>query len=365
MKGRIFILTGESPEKPGGMEHVVREVKRALEDHDYAVEVLHRHNSAPNWVARPSGKWQGYLADIFLSFYLGTELRKRVGRDTISVLSNGLVGWYMPGIPSQVKKMHFYHGTYRGQADAIKGLISPMGAWKLKWWDSMVLEKFSGRAKLILCNSEQTHAEVLRFFGFYGKTVLNPMDLQRFKPHDQLEARKRLGLTKDKKIGIFVGSTEPTKGFPVVRCMIAALPEVKWILALRGNVPEDLKTNSQIAIYADASPDILPLLYSAADFAICPSRYEAFGYVVAEALACGTPVVSSMGGASRFLLADSPLNGCLVSRADAVNEYLSAIQAILEDPHYRKVVISLIRPKLAEAMSPEKWSSRFFAATGL
>jgi D-inositol-3-phosphate glycosyltransferase len=119
-------------------------------------------------------------------------------------------------------------------------------------------------------------------------------------------------------------------------------------------------------VFANASLEILPRLYSAADFAICPSRYEAFGYVVAEALACGTPVVASPGGASRFLLSDSPLRECLISNSDAASDFLAAIRSILNDPgHYRGLVDSAIRPKIEEAMKTDNWANRFLEATGL
>src|ERR1700737_2794934 len=227
MKGRVFILTGEPPEKPGGLEHVVREMKRALENRGYIAEVLHRKNTAPQWVAEPNGKWQGFLADFFLSWYLGNQVGKRAGEDVVAVLSNGPLGWHLLGLPRSVKKIHFYHGTYRGQGEAIKPFISRAGAWKLKWWDSMVLERWSGKSKIILVNSDQTGGEVSKFFGFKSKTLGYPLDLQRFRPHDVVESRRSLGLPENKRIGIFVGSTEPTKGFPIVRRMIDELSEVE------------------------------------------------------------------------------------------------------------------------------------------
>lgn len=366
MKGRIFVLTGESPEKPGGAEHLIRAMTAILEDRGYQVEVLHRGSISARGLLRRSGKWRAYLSDFVLSWYLGKEVSRRMSEDVVAILSHGPVGFCLPKMPPRVKKIHFYHGTYRGQAQAIAGLISCMGCWKLKWWDSMVLERWCGVGKLILCNSDQTRNEVLRFFGYHGITVLPPLDVQCFRPLDPLESREGLGLPKNKKIGIFVGSTEPTKGFPLVRRVMAALPEVQWILALRGSIPEDLKTARRIALYPNASPDLLARLYSAADFAICASRYEAFGYVVAEALACGTPVVASPGGASRLLLTDSPLRECLISQCDATDDFLSAIQRILKEPlHFRNLVIASIIPKLEERMTPHNWSTRFFKATGL
>jgi hypothetical protein len=45
---------------------------------------------------------------------------------------------------------------------------------------------------------------------------------------------------------------------------------------------------------------------------------------------------------------------------------LSTIRSILKDPgYYRKLVIGEIRPKIEEAMTPEKWAAHFFEATGL
>ena len=50
----------------------------------------------------------------------------------------------------------------------------------------------------------------------------------------------------------------------------------------------------------------MPPYYNSADVLVIPSRYESFGLVGLEALACGRPVVSTPVGAMADLLRDAP-----------------------------------------------------------
>jgi glycosyltransferase involved in cell wall biosynthesis len=366
VKGRVLILTGESADAPGGMEHVIRELANGLGEAGFAVEVFHSQNSGPKWISRPQNKWQSYLRDFLLSWYLGRRIAAEKTNDVVAVISNGPFGWYIPRIRPEIKRIHFYHGTYRGQAGAIARFLSRAGALKLQWWDSMVLERLSGRRKRIVCNSDQTREEVLGFFGYSGQTVWVPLNTAHFRPMDKAASRQKLGLVATEKVGLFVGNTHPTKGFPIVRALIDALPDVRWVLALRGEVPGELRDYAGVLIFPDAAYDLLPLLYNAADFALCPSLYEAFGYVVAEALACGTPVVSSPGGASRLFLSAPPFERFLIKQVDSVNDYRTAITAILADPEFhRRSVIDLIRPELQTILAPANWLRHFGECTGI
>ena len=362
--GRIVVLTGESPETPGGVEHVIREMIRGLEGRGYEVEVLHRHNLSHHWVARPKNKWQSYAADVALGWYLGRRVKESPGAKLVAVVSNGIFGWYLPGLPKAVRKIHIYHGTYRGVSIAVRPYISAAGAFKLKWWDSMILERLSGRGKQIICNSDQTREEVLKYFGLEGLTAWLPMDTHRFRPLDKLESRRKFSLPPTAKIGMFVGSTHPSKGFPVVRSLMESMPDVKWILVLRGQVPDDIKRNHEINLFENASPEVLPSLYNAADLTVCPSLYEPFGYVVAEALSCGTPTVASYGGASCRFMNKEPFHSLLISRPNDTEQFLAAAREILRDSeYYRKSVIELIRPEIETVMSTEIWLERFCELT--
>ena len=366
LQRRVIILTGEPPEAPGGVEHVVQELASGLRSDGFAVDVLHSQNSAPAWIAHPKTKWQSYSRDFLLSWYLGKRASAALGEDVVAVISNGPYGWRIPRMRPETRKIHFYHGTYRAQADAIRPYISNAGFLKLKWWDSMVLERLSGRGKLIVCNSDQTRDEVSRFFGFRGETVWLPLNTTHFAPMDKSSARKQLGIDERAQFGLFVGSTHPMKGFLVVRELIDRTPNLKWLLALRGGAPADLRAQSRVRLFENAPYDLLPTLYNAADFAVFPSVYEPFGYVVAEALACGTPVVSSPGGASRLFLSEPPLDFALVKPTSSAEDYSRVIGKILAEPElYRRKVIEEICPRVETLMAPANWLRRFREATGI
>ncbi|MFY9530078.1 MAG: glycosyltransferase family 4 protein [Candidatus Acidiferrales bacterium] len=367
MKGRVFILALNPPETPGGVEHFVRELSGCLEAKGYSVELFHWRNSLPLWVARLPGKIGRKISNSLQGWFIGRRVEAQLGRDVVAVISNSNVGYYpLRRYSDHLKLIHVYHGTYRGQAQAIRPFISYLGYLYLTWWDSMVLERLSGRGKTVLCCSDPVRDEVANFFGYQGATSWYPIDLDRFRPHDQTECRRVLGTPEGTPVGLFVGNLSPMKNFPMVRALIDAFPQVQWVLALRGEVPQDLSERPGLKIFQNATPDQLPLLYSAATFSLCPSRYDPFPYVVPESLACGTPVIAAPHGSSRFFLTDPPLDRLLLPDADAKEAFIAAIREVLNDPEtYRQAVFEQVRPKLVETMAPENWWRRFCEVTGL
>lgn len=366
MNRRVFILTAEPPDRPGGVEHFIRELATGLELRGYSVEVFHRENALPSWLNSGSCRFKSKLAANLMGYFVGRRAQRRLGEDVTAVISNGAVGYYPLRSPSPAfKQIHFFHGTFRGQAEAIRHFITRAGYLYLKWWSSMVLERFSGRGKLVLCNSDQTREEVARYFGVNAITVWLQMDVSHFFPRDQADCRRRLSLPVDGPLGLFVGSTHPQKGFSVVTQVARAMPHVHWVFALRGQPPRGLEAPG-LQLFRDAPRDQLPLLYGAADFTLCPSRYEPFGYVVAEALACGRPVIASPGGASRLFLREAPLDRLLILDPDAVSDFISAVRDVLRDPQgYRRAVLERVHPELEQIMGSEHWWQRFRETTAL
>jgi glycosyltransferase involved in cell wall biosynthesis len=80
-----------------------------------------------------------------------------------------------------------------------------------------------------------------------------------------------------------------------------------------------------------AGPD-LPSLYNAAEVFVYPSLYEGFGLPVLEAMACGTPVITTQGSS----LAEIAGDACLLIDPLDESTIAGALESILADPRLRE-----------------------------
>lgn len=365
MKKEILILTTEPPEILGGMEAFIRQQILGFEERGYAVRVLHRGNCGHLTLLELAQRVSRPLAEAFLGWIIGRAAQRAMHEDVVAVISHGLVGWYSLRPPAGCKQIHFYHGTYRAYAEIMRSHISLLGYWRMKWWDTMLLTRLSGRGKMVFCNSDQVAEEVRRFFG-YESHVVSLIGTGQMAPLDRAECRRALDLPTDALVGAFVGSLHPMKNFSMVCAVIQEFPHVHWVIALRGNLPDQPLPSSNTHLIRDAPREMIPRIFSAADFSLCPSTYEPFGYVVPEALSCGTPVIAAPGGSSSLFLSHPPLDGLLVSDANDVKAFLAAVSEVLSRPaFYRQLVLEHGRPRVEQWMAPANWWRRFSEATGL
>ena len=365
LRDEIFILTTSPIERLGGMERFLQYVAHGFQERGYRVRIFHSENTGPERWRHPNSKnkIEWLLAGGLHGYYIGRAAKEALHPGVRLVLSNSTVGWYPLG--NGVKRAQFFHGTYRGQAEAVRPFIKYRGYLKLKWWDGMVLERISGKSKIALCCSEPIREEIRRYFGYDAHVVWYPIDFDHFRRLDVKSCREQLKLNEG-PVGLFVGSVSPAKGFPVIEQIARENPQLTMLIAVRGPLPDGVRTLPNVRIFQDADYKLLPTLYNAADFSLSPSRYDAFSFVVTEALCCGTPVIASPHGASLTFYTEAPLDQLLTSSSDDLEGFRRAVRTVLSDPrHWRAVIEARVRPRLEQMMAPENWWRRFNGIVGL
>lgn len=127
-------------------------------------------------------------------------------------------------------------------------------------------------------------------------TISNNVDTRLFSPVEKNAARQALELHDDRKV-LLVGALDVAsvyKGFDLFLQALAHLDPEKLRLVTFGNssapIPESLGIPvTNLGFLSDAIA--LRLAYSAADVFVAPSRADAFGKTLVEAMSCATPVV--------------------------------------------------------------------------
>lgn len=347
------------------MERFLQYVSSGFQERGYLVRVFHAENSCPERWQHPiaNNKLQSLLTSGLHGYYIGKAAKKALHPEVKLVLSNSTVGWYQLG--ESVKHAQFFHGTYRGQAEVIRPFIRYKGYLRMKWWDSMVLERSSGKNRIALCCSEQIQGEIRRYFGYEARVMWYPIDLNHFRRLNIQECRRQLGIVS-KNVGLYVGSAHPMKGFGAVIHVAKRFPQLTMLVAVRGPVPAEIEQLPNVRVFNDANYDLLPILYNAADFSLCPSRYDPFPFVVSEALASGTPVIASPHGASLTFYSEDALKPLLTSATDDLQGFEGSVREVLSSPQrWRDLIHERVRPRLEEMMAPNNWWKRFQEVVGL
>ena len=156
--------------------------------------------------------------------------------------------------------------------------------------------------------------------------IENGIDFTKFKDSDKYryETRKKLNI-KDNEIVIGVVGRLSEQKDPIT--MIKAFKEVyeenknvKMLFVGSGNLEDNIKKFAEdnnildkviITGWVDEVEKFIP----AFDIAVLPSKWEGFGLVLIEYMACNKPIVASnVGGISNII--NDNINGLLVNKSD-------------------------------------------------
>jgi teichuronic acid biosynthesis glycosyltransferase TuaC len=127
----------------------------------------------------------------------------------------------------------------------------------------------------------------------------NGVDLERFAPRPQAEARAALNLPAG-RIALSVGYLIERKGHHLAIEAMAKLPDWTLVVAGDGEMAAELKAlaarlgvAARVRFVGAVPQSELATYYSAADVLLLASSREGMANVLLESLACGTPVVAT------------------------------------------------------------------------
>jgi D-inositol-3-phosphate glycosyltransferase len=340
----------------GGMNVYVRDLTQELSQRGVEVDVYTRSQNPTTPRIQPLGK-------------LGRVIQVKAGPEQ-PYYKNRLadhVGEFVAGVQAQVDADQLDYDLIYGHY-----WLSGLAAHGLRrLWDIPMLQMFHTLAEMknrvaqslaereperrLNCEGElmrladrliaATPLEKNQMTWLYGanpdKIAIVPpgVDLERFKPLDQGQARLHLGIPAQHQMILFVGRIQPLKGIDI---LLRALGVVKQrepgliknvCVAIIGGDPNpdseieqaeferlellrtELGLTELVTFLGAKDQDTLVYYYSAAEMVVMPSHYESFGMVALEAMACGAPVIASDVGGLTFSIEDG-YNGYLIPGRD-------------------------------------------------
>jgi glycosyltransferase involved in cell wall biosynthesis len=167
-----------------------------------------------------------------------------------------------------------------------------------------------------------------------------------------------------------VGSVVPVKGYDLLIAALATLADMPWQLTIAGDRTRDRAAAAQldadiaayglgdrVAVLGAMPPADIIELYLASDVFVLASRFEGYGMALAEAIAHGLPVVSTMAGAIPDTV---PADAGLLVPPHNAEALAQALRRLINNPAERRRLA--MNARAAAALLPT-WqdSARLFA----
>jgi glycosyltransferase involved in cell wall biosynthesis len=189
----------------------------------------------------------------------------------------------------------------------------------------------------VLCVSPDNRDYAVNVLGIAEEKIIvapNAADTDHFYPRIRAEERARLGLSPDRTIVISVGALVERKGPLRVMRAIEAMPDVGAVFL--GTGPQRPE-GEQVLHAGPVSSEEVPAWLSAADIFVLPTLAEGSSNAVAEAMACGLPVITTDLPSSRSMVPGEA--GILIPGADA-DALKNAIQLLVAETDTRERMAS-------------------------
>ena len=189
-----------------------------------------------------------------------------------------------------------FHTVETRKASSAPGDGDPLSAVRREEEAALARE-----AAHVVCFTEHDLAENRRFLpGLSAKAAVIPPGVdsrfRRLVPREV--ARSYLGLPQGGTIFLLAAREDAGKNAGAARDAFRALREREggeMLLLIAGHCAPPEQPAEGVVCLGTVPHDGMPLVYAAADAAICPSLYESFGLVPLEALSASVPIVVPEG----------------------------------------------------------------------
>ena len=243
-----------------------------------------------------------------------------------------LAAW---GRAKVVSTLHNPDYTYESQPGAV------FAAKKLA-------DRLTGRwmTRRLLAVSDEVRRDFEKQLGFSGIEIIpNYIDLDRFTRRldqvDRATARARCGVGPDDVMVLHVGRLHPQKGQDLLIDAIARarrdVPRLALFLVGEGGSRAALEGRARdrgigAEVRFERAQRDVSVYYRAADVFAFPSRYEAFGIALLEAMAAGLPIVASRTGGIPDVTGEM---AALLTAAGDVDALSDGIRGLARDAVWR------------------------------
>ena len=218
-------------------------------------------------------------------------------------------------------------------------------ATDLRWFVQAALR----RSAMITAVSDFLARRVREEFAYPGsiRVIHNGVDVQAFTP-----AGARGDAQRPLRI-LFAGNPARHKGADLVPAILDRLRgDIEFVytggLANRGR----LVRHARAVALGPVGHEEMPGVYRSADLLLAPSRHEGFGLAIAEAMACGLPVVATDCSAIPELVEHG--RGGILCPMDNVQAFADAIHALADAPALRRDMGAHNRSRVEERFSLER-----------
>ncbi len=205
------------------------------------------------------------------------------------------------------------------------------------------------------------------FHGHPVHVIPNLVDPKRFRAVEPRAARQLVGLDPDRRVIVFgalYGDTDRRKGFHLLEPAIRQLVDRGWsddttLLVVGIDEPRNPPKFGMPTRYLGRLHDELSLsvAYSAGDVMVAPSIQETFGQMLAEAQACGTPVVAFEGSGPNDVILDRETG--YLARAYEPEDLASGIDWVLSSRERHTALSESAKRHAANAFAPAKVSKSY------